>query len=104
MDRKCSLSHFVTHAAVSFGGSVELADLDAEPLDEAVPDLGSKAVSNHQPHLGRRLELALGRLVEVARHFADVLGDLKNPSVWNVIGTVPFPYRHAVIGAVSPEV
>lgn len=66
-----------TEITISFGSAVELDHfLDAEPFDELLPDLWSKAVAEYCGHAVRLVVGPRWHGEEVAAHLADVLGGL----------------------------
>ena len=69
-----------TDGAVSLRGAVEFDNVDAEPVDDLLPDLRTESVAEHDPDLVALLVASVGTVrvlaAEVSRHLPDVLGRL----------------------------
>ena len=70
----------VTYGAVSLCGAVELDNVDAEPVDDLLPDLRPEPVAEHDPHLVALLVVTVRAIrvlaAQVSRHLSDILGRL----------------------------
>lgn len=68
----------VGDAAVTLGGSVELADLlNSEALGKILPYGGAQPVANRQPHAVPRFALSHRLVQKVPADFPDILNNLK---------------------------
>ena len=70
----------LTDGAVSLRGAVELDNVDAESVDDLLPDLRPQPVAEHNPDLVALLVASIGTVrvlaAEVSRHLPNVLGRL----------------------------
>lgn len=71
---------YYTYGAVSLSGAVELDNVDAEPVDDLLPDLRPEPIAEHDPDLVALLVVTVWALrifaAQVSRHLANILGCL----------------------------
>lgn len=66
-----------TYIRISLAGSINLRDeVDMEPVDETLPDLGSHPIAQHHPHGVLCVFWLRRRGMQITTYFADVLAQL----------------------------